>query len=167
MWQNRNRRFNTARLKKNEFYSEAVKFDMVISTYALAYRDEDMFENVDWSGVVLDEAQNIKNRFTKQSQAVRKIKSDYRVALTGTPVENRLSELWSIMEFLNPGYLGSAEGFRRGFAMPIERYNDQEAGMKLRNIVSPFILRCLKTDPAIITDLPDKIETKVYCNKSL
>ncbi|MBW6517261.1 MAG: DEAD/DEAH box helicase [ANME-2 cluster archaeon] len=154
----------TARLKKNEFHSEAVKFDLVISTYALAYRDEDMFENVDWSGVVLDEAQNIKNRFTKQSQAVRKIKSDYRVALTGTPVENRLSELWSIMEFLNPGYLGSAEGFRRGFAMPIERYNDKEAGMKLRSIVSPFILRRLKTDPAIITDLPDKIETKVYCN---
>ncbi|MBE0523925.1 MAG: ATP-dependent helicase [Methanosarcinales archaeon] len=154
----------TARLKENNFLSEAVKFDMVISTYALAYRDEDMFNNVDWSGVVLDEAQNIKNRFTKQSQAVRKIKSDYRVALTGTPVENRLSELWSIMEFLNPGYLGSAEGFRRSFALPIERYNDQEAGMKLRSIVSPFILRRMKTDPTIIKDLPDKIETKVHCN---
>jgi SNF2 family DNA or RNA helicase len=154
----------TARLKINKFYSEAVKFDMVISTYALAHRDEGLFKKVDWSGVVLDEAQNIKNQFTKQSQAVRKIKSDYRVALTGTPVENRLSELWSIMEFLNPGYLGSAEGFRRGFALPIERYNNKDAGMKLRSIVSPFILRRLKTDPTIITDLPDKIETKVYCN---
>jgi SNF2 family DNA or RNA helicase len=68
------------------------------------------------------------------------------------------------MEFLNPGYLGSAEGFRRGFALPIERYNDKDAGMKLRSIVSPFILRRLKTDPTIISDLPDKIETKVYCN---
>jgi len=153
-----------ARKKKKEFLSEAAKYDLVISTYALAYRDEDLFREVEWNGVVLDEAQNIKNQFTKQSQAVRKFKSNYRAALTGTPVENRLSELWSILEFLNPGYLGSAEGFRRKFALSIERYNDKEAGVRLRSIVSPFILRRLKTDPTIIKDLPDKIEMKVHCN---
>ncbi|SNQ59060.1 Uncharacterized ATP-dependent helicase YwqA (fragment) [Candidatus Methanoperedens nitroreducens] len=152
------------RKKKNEFLTEAARYDLVISTYALAHRDEEMLSQVKWNGVVLDEAQNIKNQFTKQSQAVRKFKSNYRVALTGTPVENRLSELWSIMEFLNPSYLGSAEGFRKRFALPIERYNDKDAGTKLRSIVSPFILRRLKTDPAIIKDLPDKIEMKVHCN---
>ncbi len=152
------------RKKKNEFLSEAARYDLVISTYALAHRDEEMLLQVEWNGVVLDEAQNIKNQFTKQSQAVRKFKSNYRTALTGTPVENRLSELWSIMEFLNPGYLGSAEGFRKRFALPIERYNDKDAGTKLRSIVSPFILRRLKTDPTVIKDLPDKIETKVHCN---
>ncbi|MBU4223554.1 MAG: DEAD/DEAH box helicase, partial [Euryarchaeota archaeon] len=150
--------------KKKEFLSEVPNYDLVISTYALAHRDEEMFSQVEWNGVVLDEAQNIKNQFTKQSQAVRKFKSDYRVALTGTPVENRLSELWSILEFLNPGYLGSAEGFRKRFALPIERYNDKDAGIKLRSIVSPFILRRLKTDPTIIKDLPDKIEMKEHCN---
>lgn len=152
------------RKKKNEFLSEAARYDLVISTYALAHRDEELLSQVEWNGVVLDEAQNIKNQFTKQSQAVRKFKSNYRVALTGTPVENRLSELWSIMEFLNPGYLGSAEGFRKRFALPIERYNDKDAGTKLRSIASPFILRRLKTDPTIIKDLPDKIEMKVRCN---
>ncbi len=152
------------RKKKKEFLSDIAKYDIVMSTYALAHRDEEILKEVEWNGVVLDEAQNIKNQFTKQSQAVRKFRSNYRVALTGTPVENRLSELWSIMEFLNPGYLGSAEGFRKRFSLPIERYNDKEAGIKLRSIVSPFILRRLKTDPAIIKDLPDKIEMKAHCN---
>ncbi len=152
------------RKKEAEFVSEAAKYDLVISTYALAHRDEEILAQVEWNGVVLDEAQNIKNQFTKQSQAVRKLKSNYRAALTGTPVENRLSELWSIMEFLNPGYLGSAEGFRKNFALPIERYNDRAAVERLRNVVSPFILRRLKTDPTIIKDLPDKIEMKVHCN---
>ncbi|VVB94057.1 RNA polymerase-associated protein RapA [uncultured archaeon] len=152
------------RRKKNEFLAETGNYDLVISTYALAHRDEEVLSQVEWNGVVLDEAQNIKNQFTKQSQAVRRIRSHYRVALTGTPVENRLSELWSIMEFLNPGYLGSADGFRKRFALPIERYNDKNAGTELRKIVSPFILRRLKTDPTIIKDLPDKIEMKVHCN---
>ena len=149
---------------KKEFIKDVLNYDLVISTYALTYRDEDVFDKVEWNGVVLDEAQNIKNSSTKQTQAVRRIKAGYRVALTGTPVENRLSELWSIMEFLNPGYLGSATGFRRTFALPIERYNDKEAGLRLRNIVTPFVLRRLKTDTSIIKDLPDKIEIKEHCN---
>lgn len=152
------------RKKEKDFLLDAVKHDLVISTYALSHRDEEIFQEVEWNGIVLDEAQNIKNQFTKQSQAVRKIKANYRVALTGTPVENRLSELWSIMEFLNPGYLGSSDGFRRNFALPIERYNNKQASSRLRTIVSPFILRRLKTDPTIIKDLPEKIEIKDRCN---
>ena len=150
--------------RKKEFLEEVLDYDLIISTYALTHRDEEILAGVEWNGVVLDEAQNIKNSSTKQSQAVRRIKAGYRVALTGTPVENRLSELWSIMEFLNPGYLGSAAGFRRAFALPIERYNDKEAGLRLRSIVTPFVLRRLKTDSSIIKDLPDKIEIKEHCN---
>ncbi|MCX9027540.1 MAG: DEAD/DEAH box helicase [Candidatus Methanoperedens sp.] len=150
--------------RKKEFLEEVLDYDLIISTYALTHRDEEILAGVEWNGVVLDEAQNIKNSSTKQSQAVRRIKAGYRVALTGTPVENRLSELWSIMEFLNPGYLGSAAGFRRAFALPIERYNDKEVGSRLRSIVTPFVLRRLKTDSSIIKDLPDKIEIKEHCN---
>src|SRR5207248_3713804 len=110
----------------------------------------------------LDEAQNVKNAATKQAQAVRAMQADFRVALTGTPVENRVSELWSIMEFLNPGYLGTAENFRRNFALPIERANDAASKAQLRTLVQPFILRRVKTDPTIISDLPEKLEMKVY-----
>ncbi|MCE8425154.1 MAG: DEAD/DEAH box helicase [Candidatus Methanoperedens sp.] len=152
------------RKKERDFLLDAARHDLVISTYALAHRDEEMLQDVEWNGIVLDEAQNIKNHFTKQSQAVRRLNSNYRVALTGTPVENRLSELWSIMEFLNPGYLGSSDGFRRNFALPIERYNNKDVSSRLRTIVSPFILRRLKTDPTIIKDLPEKIEIKDRCN---
>jgi len=112
---------------------------------------------------VLDEAQKIKNPSAKQTQAIRRVQAGYRVALTGTPVENRLSELWSIMQFLNPGYLGSQKSFRTNFARPIERYQDQEAAARLRRLVQPFVLRRLKTDPTIIQDLPEKLEHKVYC----
>jgi len=83
--------------------------------------------------------------------------------LTGTPVENRLSELWSIMHFLNPGYLGARKSFRENFAMPIERYHDEDAIKQLKQLTAPFILRRVKTDPRVISDLPDKVETKVYC----
>jgi SNF2 family DNA or RNA helicase len=118
---------------------------------------------MEWSGIVLDEAQKIKNPSAKQTQAIRRLQAGYRVGLTGTPVENRLSELWSIMQFLNPGYLGSQRAFRTNFARPIERYQDQEAAAQLRKLVQPFILRRVKTDPTIIQDLPDKLENKVYC----
>lgn len=152
------------RRKEKEFLTQVSEYDLVISTYGLVHRDIDTLTQVKWNAVSLDEAQNIKNHLTKQSLAVRKLDAGYRVALTGTPVENRLSELWSIMEFLNAGYLGSPDGFHRNFALPIERYNDKDAGIRLRNTVQPFILRRLKTDPTIIKDLPDKIETKVHCN---
>jgi SNF2 family DNA or RNA helicase len=116
--------------------------------------------------VVLDEAQNIKNPEAKQSQVVRQFEADFRIALTGTPVENRLSELWSIIDFLNPGYLGPRNFFQRRFAVPIERYGDTDSLTALRSLVQPFILRRLKTDRTIIQDLPDKQEMNVFCGLS-
>jgi SNF2 family DNA or RNA helicase len=141
----------------------AAQHDVVISTYALLYRDETELRAIDWEAVVLDEAQNIKNPSTKHAQAARRLPAQWRAALTGTPIENRLSELWSIFQFLNPGYLGSAEEFRKRFALPIERLRDPGATERLKALVSPFILRRLKTDRSIIQDLPEKNEMKVFC----
>lgn len=152
------------RLQGDAFVERANASDMVITTYALANRDQELFERVRWHRVVLDEAQNIKNPQAKQTQAVRALKSDRRVALTGTPVENRLTELWSIMDFLNPGYLGTAAGFRKRFAVPIERYRDPQKSEQLRGLVRPFVLRRLKTDPDVVSDLPEKLETREYCH---
>jgi len=151
------------RLTDDAFFAQVAETDVVVSTYALARRDEQILTQVKWRGVVLDEAQNIKNPAAKQTQAIRRLQAGYRVALTGTPVENRLMELWSIMQFLNPGYLGSQKAFHSHFARPIERYHDQQAAAQLRKLVQPFILRRVKTDPTIIRDLPDKLENKVYC----
>ena len=138
--------------------------DLVITTYGVATRDREALSQVQWARVVCDEAQNIKNAATRQAQAVRAIPAGARIALTGTPVENRLSDLWSLMEFTSPGLLGSAEKFRQRFAVPIERAGDESAAAQLRRITGPFILRRLKTDKAIIADLPDKLEMKVWCN---
>ena len=139
------------------------KLDLVITSYTLAQRDLKDLKRVEWRGMVLDEAQNIKNPTAKQSIAVRDIESEFRIALTGTPVENRLSELWAIMDFLNPGYLGPLNFFKRRFATPIERYGDTDSLKTLRSLVQPFLLRRLKTDRAIIQDLPDKQEMTVFC----
>jgi SNF2-related domain/SNF2 Helicase protein/Helicase conserved C-terminal domain len=146
------------------FVEEAEQHDIVISTYALAHRDFDHLTEVKWHRIALDEAQNIKNSAAKQSVAVRSLRALHRVALTGTPVENRLSELWSIMNFLNPGYLGQAGDFRRRFAVPIERHHDEHRGLRLRQLIRPFVLRRLKSDPTVQVDLPAKMEMKVYCN---
>ncbi|UCG26542.1 MAG: DEAD/DEAH box helicase [Chloroflexota bacterium] len=140
--------------------------DMVLTSYALARRDSDALQQVNWFGVVLDEAQNIKNPSTKQARVIRTLAADFRLALTGTPVENRLSELWSIMHFLNPGFLGGQKKFRQEFAIPIEKHGDDEAARRLRALTRPFILRRVKTDPDVIQDLPDKQEMKVYCHLS-
>ncbi|MEO1126986.1 MAG: DEAD/DEAH box helicase [Cyanobacteria bacterium J06639_16] len=137
--------------------------NLMITSYALVQRDLKDLKRVDWQGIVLDEAQNIKNPEAKQSQAVRDIDAQFRIALTGTPVENRLSELWSILDFLNPGYLGPRNFFQRRFATPIERYGDTASLKTLRSLVQPFILRRLKTDRSIIQDLPEKQEMSVFC----
>ena len=159
--------------------------NLVITSYALAYRDCDTLQGINWQGVVLDEAQNIKNADSMQAQAVRKItlggQGDptppsssvhqpggdcairCRIALTGTPLENRLTELWSIMDFLNPGYLGSRNFFQRRFAIPIERYGDTASLKTLRSLIQPFILRRLKSDRQIIQDLPNKQEIPIFC----
>lgn len=146
------------------FKREAFEHDVVISTYSLIARDIDDLKSVSWFGVVLDEAQNVKNPETQQARAVRQIQSSFRVALTGTPVENRLSELWSIMDYLNPDYLGSYDSFQHRFAVPIERGGDTAVSRQLRRLVHPFILRRVKTDPTVIADLPEKMEMKVYCS---
>jgi SNF2 family DNA or RNA helicase len=138
--------------------------DLVLTTYALAARDQKELASVEWGRVVLDEAQNVKNPAARQSQAVRSFRAPRRVALTGTPVENRLDELWSILDFLNPGLLGPAAGFRRRFATPIERFHDTERAEELQRLTRPFILRRLKTDRRIIRDLPAKHEMRVFCN---
>jgi SNF2 family DNA or RNA helicase len=139
---------------------------LIITSYSLVYRDAKTLSGIEWQGVVLDEAQNIKNPSAKQSQAVREIPAGFRIALTGTPVENRLAELWSILDFLNPGFLGNRNFFQKRFAAPIEKYGDRESLSILRSLTQPFILRRLKTDQNIIQDLPDKQEMNVFCGLS-
>ena len=151
---------------RDDFAAEAARHDVVISTYALLHRDEAQLASVDWANIVLDEAQNIKNPSTRAAQVARRLRSSWRVALTGTPIENQLSDLWSLFEFLDPGYLGSNEEFRRRFATPIERGGDSLASERLKTLISPLILRRLKTDRAIIADLPEKNEMKVFCTIS-
>ena len=154
------------RSKGKTFAKEVKNKQLVITSYSLVDRDLKTLEAVDWEGVVLDEAQNIKNPTAKQSQAVRKLPAGFRIALTGTPVENRLSELWSILDFLNPGFLGTKAFFQKRFAVPIEKYGDRDSLQTLRSLVQPFILRRLKTDKNIIQDLPEKQEMNVFCGLS-
>ncbi len=151
------------RTKGTAFKHEAVKHAVVLSSYALLQRDAEFLNAVPWAGVILDEAQNIKNPETKQARAARSLTADYRIALTGTPVENNVGDLWSILEFLNPGFLGTQTEFKRTFFVPIQANRDPEATERLKRLTGPFILRRLKTDKAIIADLPEKLEMKVYC----
>ncbi|MFI5493763.1 DEAD/DEAH box helicase [Actinoplanes sp. NPDC051859] len=137
--------------------------DVVLTTYATATRDADALAAVAWDRVVLDEAQHVKNSAAAAARAVRRFPARSRIALTGTPVENRLAELWSIMDFLNPGLLGRAHTFRNRYAVPIERYADEEAAARLRHATRPFLLRRVKSDPAVIGDLPDKRHTRHLC----
>ncbi|WPS86091.1 DEAD/DEAH box helicase [Brevibacillus halotolerans] len=154
------------RLHQNELQAKVAEHDVVITSYSLVNRDLADLMEIKWSYLVLDEAQNIKNSKSKQARSAMKIHAQHRIAMTGTPIENRLSELWSIFQFLNPGYLGTLTQFRTQFTLPIERYREQERMESLRKLVKPFILRRLKTDPTIIVDLPEKIESKTYCTLS-
>jgi SNF2 family DNA or RNA helicase len=151
------------RTRGTSFPKAVAEYALVLSSYSLLHRDRESLEKVDWAGVILDEAQNVKNPETKQAQAARALKAGYRVALTGTPVENHVGDLWSILEFLNPGFLGSKTAFRRDFFVPIQANRDSEATGKLKRLTGPFVLRRLKTDKSIIADLPDKLEMKVFC----
>jgi SNF2 family DNA or RNA helicase len=152
------------RLAGAELAAALAAADLVITTYQTAARDLAALSAVRWGRVVCDEAQAIKNHLSQQAKAVRALPAASRIALTGTPVENQLSELWSIMEFANPGLLGSAKVFRERYAVPVERHGSAEAARELRRITEPFVLRRLKTDKSIISDLPDKQEMKVWCN---
>jgi SNF2 family DNA or RNA helicase len=146
------------------FQREAAGYDLLVTTYSLLPRDEEALGSIEWGGVVLDEAQNIKNPETRQSRVARGLRAPVRVTLTGTPVENRLAELWSLMDFLNPGYLGASNRFQERFAGPIERLRDERATRQLQALVQPFILRRVKTDPDVIKDLPEKLEMREYCS---
>jgi len=152
------------RLTGEFFIDEANRRDIVITTYGLAHRDLDVLAEVPWNRIALDEAQKIKNPSAAQTVAVRKLAAPHKLALTGTPLENHLSELWSIMETLNPGLLGSAANFRKRFAVPIEKMGDRQRAGDLRRLIRPFLLRRTKTDPSVESDLPDKMEMRVYCN---
>ncbi|MCA0754846.1 DEAD/DEAH box helicase [Paenibacillus sp. N4] len=152
-----------ARRDKGEAFRSSVKeADLVITSYSLAQLDEEDLALVDWDALCLDEAQNIKNVYTKQSSAIRRLPSHHRVALTGTPMENRLTELWSIYDFINPGYLGALGEFRQAVVAPIEKTRDEKMIAGLQRWVKPFMLRRVKKDPAIQLSLPDKNESKTY-----
>ena len=138
--------------------------DLVVCSFGITHRDFDQLRDVEWGGLIVDEAQNLKNPGAKQTRAVRRLQAPIRFALTGTPLENRLTDLWSIMEILNPGFLGPERTFRRTFTAAVEGAQDPEATEELRRLVRPFILRRLKTDPKVIRDLPEKHQTRVYCN---
>jgi hypothetical protein len=137
--------------------------DVMLTSYGLLARDVELFAGVDWGRLVLDEAQQVKNPYTAQATAVHQVRASRRIALTGTPVENRLSELWAIMQAVNPGLLGSLTSFKQHFAVPIERDSDDEAAARLQRLTSPFVLRRLKRDRSIIDDLPDKVEMIERC----
>ncbi|WP_067549455.1 DEAD/DEAH box helicase [Nocardia crassostreae] len=148
----------------SEFDAAVAESDLVITTYALMARDVEALQRQDWQRVALDEAQHIKNAGTRQARAARLIQARHRLALNGTPVENRLEELRSILDFANPKLLGRPADFHARFAVPIERERDENAITRLRAITSPFVLRRVKTDPKVISDLPDKIEMTVRAN---
>lgn len=132
--------------------------DILLTTYGVLRSDITKLKKHSWLTVIIDEAQNIKNADTAQSKAVRSVPAKLHIAMSGTPVENRLSEFWSIMDFANRGYLGSAKGFKVRFADPIQREGDSQLASRFRKITAPFLLRRLKSDKTIISDLPDKIE---------
>lgn len=140
-----------------------IKNDIILTTYAIMRIDIEELKKQNWSMVIVDEAQNIKNPDTAQTLAVKSIKSDIKIAMTGTPVENRLTELWSIFDFINHGYLGALKEFQKSYAIPIERFKENSRATKLKMSVSPFVLRRLKTDKNVITDLPEKLVLNDYC----
>ncbi|MFB7668026.1 SNF2-related protein [Kitasatospora sp. NPDC056138] len=138
--------------------------DLVITTYGLAQRDADELGRIAWRRVVVDEAQFIKNAATAQSRAVRSLKAEHRIALTGTPVENRLAELHAVLDFANPGLFGSAESFKERYAVPVELNANSAMTDQLRRLAGPFMLRRSKSDPAVAAELPAKQEITVWCN---
>ncbi|MHA1611515.1 MAG: DEAD/DEAH box helicase [Promethearchaeota archaeon] len=142
------------------------KHTVILTTYGTMRNDIDFLEAISFAGVVLDESQNIKNYQAQKTKAILRLKSQFRIALSGTPIENRLIELWTLFEFLNPGLLGKRALFQRKFILPIERYHDEQSADRLKRFIAPFILRRLKTDKTIIKDLPEKNEIKIYLELS-
>ena len=140
------------------------RHDVVLTSYGLVRSDNSTLGKPHWRTLVIDEAQNIKNPGSQQTKSIKKLKADIRIGLSGTPVENRLREYWSLFDFTNKGYLGTQKRFHDDFATPIEKDRDQNSLQTFRKMTAPFILRRLKTDKNIISDLPEKIESNRYCS---
>ncbi|MGW5739862.1 DEAD/DEAH box helicase [Amycolatopsis sp. NPDC003861] len=150
----------SARAHGDALAAQVAAADLVVTTYATATRDAGELAAFGWRRLVLDEAHAIKNADTATAKAVRRFTAEHRLALTGTPVENRLADLWSVLDLLNPGLLGSRFEFRQRFAAPIERTGDTATAAALRRITQPYLLRRVKTDPVIVPELPKKIEIR-------
>ncbi len=141
-----------------------IQNDIILTTHGIVRSDIEKLKDINWSLVVIDEAQNIKNDGSAQAAAVKSLKTSARIAMTGTPIENRLTELWSIFDFINPGYLGSLGEFQKNYSIPIEKLKDKEKAQRLKLISSPFILRRKKNDKNIICDLPEKSVINHFCH---
>lgn len=137
--------------------------DIHLTTYQTLQRDAKKLADRTFDCLIIDEAQAVKNAQTKNAQALRNIRANARIAMTGTPVENSLEDMRSLFDFIIPGYLGSADSFRKKWRLPIELHGNEETAEALQKITAPFLLRRLKTDPAVISDLPEKIVTPQYC----
>ena len=154
--------YGPQRPKGPDFLPSIQGAGVVLTSYNLAHIDEAELSTVEWDCICLDEAQNIKNAYTKQAAAIRRLKGRHRIAMTGTPMENRLTELWSIYDFINPGYLGSCGECGRKFVSGIEKRGDAADISRVQKLIRPFLLRRVKSDPAIELDLPEKQEQKEY-----
>jgi uncharacterized Zn finger protein/ERCC4-related helicase len=141
---------------------KAFQSDVMLTTYGVVRSDADLLKKHKWQVMIIDEAQNIKNHDTAQSKAVKSIGSQIRIAMSGTPVENRLTEFWSIMDFSNKGYLGTVKTFKDDYAQPIQVFNDEQVVKRFRKVTAPFMMRRMKNDKSIISDLPDKIEQNQF-----
>jgi superfamily II DNA or RNA helicase len=149
---------------RQKLFGEMAANDIVVTSYALIRRDAERYRDLEFDVVVLDEAQHIKNRQTQNAQAVKSVKSTHRFVLTGTPLENSVLDLWSIFDFLMPGYLGTAKDFHERYELPIAKAKSVEAQTRLARRLRPFMLRRLKKDVA--SDLPEKLEQVSYCELS-
>nr|WP_260115415.1 DEAD/DEAH box helicase [Paenibacillus sp. YPD9-1] len=154
--------YGPQRLKGDAFKENLKDIDLVLTSYTLSHLDEAELSAISWNSICLDEAQNIKNAYTKQASAIRRLDGYHRIALTGTPIENRLTELWSIFDFANPGYLGTIREFTHRYVNAIERTRDTDTINKVQKLIRPFLLRRVKKDPAIQLDLPEKNESKTF-----
>lgn len=154
--------YGSQRPKGEDFAAEIAEYDVVLTSYGLTHQDFDELVSVYWGTIILDEAQNIKNAQTKQSRAVRKLRGQHHVALTGTPMENRLSELWAIFDFINKGYLGTLGQFQEKYVATIERDEQKDKIKELQRIIQPFLLRRTKRDQDVALNLPDKQEQKEF-----
>ena len=140
------------------------EYDIILTSYGVVRLDLDMFLDENWLLCVIDEAQNIKNPNTEQTKAIKSIKASTKIALTGTPIENRLMDYWSIFDFVNHGYLSTKDDFKRNYVVPIEKLEDNQVLENLKTIAKPFVMRRLKTDDDIKKELPDKLVNDIYCS---